>query len=380
MYMYDENADKKTVLIVGAGKLGGPVLDALALRWPRNHYIVASRSQKRSQDRANLTKYIAAQWNEFPSVTGINLDIENIDDTSEVLSKYQPDVVFNATTPFPWWKIDLLPQNVRDSCNLSGPGIWCALDCLLPYCLTKALDQTSLTPIHVNACYPDLTNAFLRGHRNAPIFGIGNISNLVPGLQLAFAEHLGQPPSTVKVRIFGHHFVSWNAPTLSGCQNGAYYLSIDHPDGTLYFSGPDDTPFQILRRYATRVRGLDGLSVTIGSAVTLLNELLGGRPTLHHSPGACGLPGGYPIRISREKTPVIDLPDGLSIESAVDTNARSQTGDGIYSVTSGLVRLTQPARETYRLITNTTFDELNYTNLLPLSEFLRTRLRAFVDI
>lgn len=346
----------KTLVVFGIGKLGGAMVDQLCLRHPGARFVLVSRSRERSAKRANLSRYLAAQWRVFPEIIGEEADLLDVARTGELLRKLKPDVVFNATTPFPWWKLDRLPDREAKLAARAGSGMWCALDALLPLRLTEAMECSGTRPVHVNGCYPDMTNAFLRGMRCAPGLGIGNISNLVPGLVLGWAMELGVAPRDVDVRIVGHHSVSLFAPS-TGCPDTPYDLEIRSPKGCLRFSGPDDRPFAVLRRHASRVRGLDGLGVTIGSAVTVLDELLGGPPMLHHAPGALGLPGGYPIRLLPNGQPYLDLPVGLSPDEAAAINIAAQRFDGVEQVREGSVSATPKAREAYREIVGTELPE-----------------------
>lgn len=192
---------RKTLLVFGIGKLGGPVVDALAVRFQDHRFVLVSRERARSQRRANLTRYLAAQWGLYPEVVGEETDLLDSARTAELIRRCNPDVVFNATTPFPWWKLDSLPERERGLSQRAGPGMWCALDCLLPMLLTDALSLVGSRAMHVNGCYPDMTNAFLSAHKCGPRLGIGNISNLVPGLQLGYASELGVSPSEVGIQI-----------------------------------------------------------------------------------------------------------------------------------------------------------------------------------
>ena len=368
------SGNRKTLLVFGIGKLGGPVVDALAMRHPGHRFIIVSRDRERSRSRANLSRYLAAQWGYFPEVIGEEADLHARDRTAELIHQYQPDVIFNCTTPFPWWKLERLPERERKIAEGAGPGMWCALDCLLPLLLTEALALSGSSAAHVNGCYPDLTNAFLSAHPRAPRVGIGNISNLVPGLQLGYASELGVTPSEVGVQIVGHHYVSWNAPSKRGCPDAPYDLTITHPNGKLRFSGPDDRPFEVLRRQVSRVRGLDGLGVTIGSAATLLSELLGDSSRRHHSPGANGFPGGYPVRFGQGGEVALDLPADLTESEAVEINRKAQRMDGIGHVEAGLVIPTPLAQEAHEELVGIGLPELKENGLVDLAREIVERL------
>jgi hypothetical protein len=143
----------------------------------------------------------------------------------------------------------------------------------------------------------------------------------------------------------------------------------------LRFRGPSDIPFEVLRRRVSRVRGLDGLGVTIGSAATLLAELLGSTPgRRHHSPGAKGLPGGYPIRVGPCGEVALDLPADLSEEKATEINMLAQVFDGVLHVGAGSVIPTQLAQEAYLEVVGTELPEVTPSNVVDLSLSAMARL------
>jgi hypothetical protein len=372
--MYKKNNTRKTVLVFGIGKLGGPFVDTLCMRFPHHRFILVSRDIERSQKRANLSQYLALQWGLAPEVIGEETNLHDISRTAELINKYNPDVVLNATTPFPFWKINHLPERERMLANNAGMGIWCAFDCWLPLYLTTALSMAASAAVHVNATYPDMTNTFLSSLECKPEIGIGNISNLVPGLQLAFARELSFSPKEIEIRMVGHHYVSYNAQNTQGCSNTPYDLTIIHPGGRLHFRGPNDYPFSILRRNALRVKGMDGYGVSIGSAATVVATLLGSSQTKHHSPGAKGLPGGYPVQIDTDGRVKLNLSDELSEQEAVALNTQAQVLDGISHVEAGRVIASPMAQEAHLEIIGTDLPEVTFSNVDELSQDTLARL------
>jgi len=367
----------KTVMIIGLGKLGGPVLDLLAMRYPMHRFVCIARDAHALGLRANLSRYLAAQWGSYPRVHTAACDIRDVEATVACLSAHAPDVLFNATTSFPWWRIADLPGDAATLAEKAGPGMWSAVDCLLPFRLTEAIAASGLRPVFVNGCYPDLTNAFLAGRDGAPKLGIGNLSNLVPGLRLAFADELGVEANAVDVRLVAHHYVSWNAPTSAGAAGAPFHLTINHPGGKLTFEGPnDDSCFALLRRRASRTRGLAGLGVTIGSAATVLASILEGSDALLHCPGADGLPGGYPVRVSDSGAVQLDLGPGLEYETAVSINRAAQRFDGTESVKPGLVVPTDRARTAFQQIVGETLPDVSYENVGEVASLTLDRLNA----
>lgn len=365
---------RKTVLVFGIGKLGGPFVDTLCKRFPYNRFVLVSRDIERSQKRANLSQYLALQWGLAPDVIGEETNLQDVSRTAELINKYDPDIVINATTPFPFWKINRLPERERMLADNAGMGVWCAFDCWLPLCLTKALSMAASGAVHVNATYPDMTNTFLSALDCKPQIGIGNISNLVPGLQLAFARELSVSPEKIEIRMVGHHYVSYNAQNPEGCSNTPYDLTVIHPDGKLHFRGPNDAPFAILRKNALRVKGLEGYGVSIGSAATVVATLLGSPQKKHHCPGAKGLPGGYPVQVDIDGSIKLNLSDSLSEEEAVALNIQAQVLDGISHVEAGRVIASPMAQEAHSEIVGIDLPEVTFSNVSELSQDILARL------
>jgi hypothetical protein len=204
----------KTLMIFGAGKLGGPLLDLLALRYPHHRYILVTRSAGFAERRLNLTGYMSSQWGAYSELYWAVTDLLDVGKTAELIVRYSPDVIFNAATPFAWWNVNALPPDFSQLANGVGHGMWGALDCVPPMKLTEAITDADADVIHVNGSYPDMVNAFLWGLPKYPIVGIGNISNVVPGLRLAYAQSLGGEPKETQIRLICHHF------SLSGYRAG----------------------------------------------------------------------------------------------------------------------------------------------------------------
>ena len=59
-----------------------------------------------------------------------------------------------------------------------------------------------------------------------------------------------------------------------------------------------------------------------------------------HAPGVNGLPGGYPVTVTRSGGQ-LDLPAGLSLDEAIAVNEHCQRADGIEAIEeNGTVRFT----------------------------------------
>ena len=333
----------KTLLIVGYGRLGAAVLDQLAPLFPDWRFVVVSRNQVAAESRLNLSRSVWSQWGRYPNVAYHRVNLHDTERMANLIAETSPDLVFNATTPFPWWRIDEIPPVLARVASDAGPGMWAATDIVLPQLLSQALAMAGSKAPFVNGCYPDMTNAFLSNTDGAPLLGIGNISNIIPGMRLAYAAQWRVEPQSVVVKCVGHHFTSLNGPSTDEETPAPYFLEVTSGERSLLVEGPSPEPFRVLRRHALRQRGVEGQAVTVGSASTVLAALMDGTGGSFHAPGALGLPGGYPVTIDESGVVDLDLPTTVSKEQAVAVMMLAQRFDGTQHVESGVVEPTEKA-------------------------------------
>ena len=337
-----ETGDHPTrILILGCGVLGGGVLDFLSQSGCGYDIHIAARDNQKVSLRANLARYTAANLGHHASIQVAAVDLMNVDETAAYLTALRPDIIFNATTLHSWWVITQLPQAAFQRLDQARGGVWAAMHLVLVRRLMQAVRLAGLQAKVVNASYPDVTNAALAAENAAPLIGIGNIANAVPGIQLAAAHLLGCDVRRIAVRFFAHHFLSYRMPSSGGTDGAPYHLSFYLDGEVLPTEAIDhDAVFATVAGRFRRVKGLAGQSVTASSATAVLRTLADGVDRVVHAPGPLGLVGGYPVRISPDGIS-IDLPEGLSIGEAVAINRACQKFDGIESVDAdGTIRFT----------------------------------------
>lgn len=242
--------------------------------------------------------------------------------------------------------------------------------------LGEALAMASSEATYVNGSYPDMVNPFLWGSPGAPSVGIGNISNLVPGLRLAYARFLDTSPNQIDIRLICHHFTSLNGPTIGGSGGAPYHLTVVGPENQLTFDSLEDSPFELVKSSFPRMRGLSGQGVTISSASTVLASLLNGHRRRHHAPGPQGLAGGYPILITEDGKIEVDLPEEVSLSDALAINASAQKFDGVGDVRPGRIVLTETATSTLNKIAGIDLPEVTFDNAVPLAREIADRLNS----
>ncbi|WP_246094057.1 MULTISPECIES: NAD-dependent epimerase/dehydratase family protein [Mesorhizobium] len=329
------------ILIVGHGVLGGAVLDFLSQSGRPYDLHVGARDLQRASLRVNLAKYTAVNLGLSPAIEVVPLDLMNTEATAERLAALRPDIIFNATTLHSWWRITQLPTDAYQQIDRARGGVWTPMHLVLVRRLMRAVREAGVESIVVNASYPDVTNAALAAEGLSPTIGIGNIANAVPGIRLAAAHLLGCELKAVDVQFFAQHYVSYRMPSTGSTDGAPYHL-------TIYRSGQEVKPqdlghdeiFANVAGRFRRVKGLAGQSVTASSATATLRAFADHLDRVVHAPGPLGLVGGYPVRIAPTGIS-IELPQGLSLDDAVEINSQCQTYDGIEAVESdGTVRFT----------------------------------------
>ncbi len=332
---------KRKILILGQGVLGGAVLDFLSQTESDHLLFVGARDTEKLARRVNLARYTALNLGRSPSIEPLFIDLMDTSRTAEAISELKPDIIFNATTLHSWWVITQLPPSAFQRLDKARGGVWTPMHLVLIRRLMKAVRQTDVHSVVVNASYPDVVNAALSAEGLSPTVGIGNIANAVPGIRLAVAHLLKCPVAEIDIRFFTHHYLSYRMPSTGQTDGAPYHLSV-------YRNGEEITAdkidhkeiFALVGDRFRRVKGLAGQSVTASSATAVLRAIADDANRVVHAPGPLGLVGGYPVKLGYDSISV-DLPTGLSLEAAVDINRQCQKFDGIEDVdSSGTVHFT----------------------------------------
>lgn len=351
------------ILILGQGVLASAVLDFLAQSDRQFRIFIAARDADKLARRVNLARYTALNLGRDPVIEPCAIDLMDGERSAALIASVAPDIIFNATTLHSWWVITQLPPAAFQRIDRARGGVWTPMHLVLVRRLMLAAHAADFKGVVVNASYPDVTHAALAAEGLAPLVGIGNVANAVPGLRLAAAHLLQAPVAEVDVRFFAHHFLSYRMPSTGRTDGAPYHLSVYRRGKEVALDAGDHNEiFQLVAGRFRRVKGLAGQSVTASSATAILRALVNREACVVHAPGPLGLVGGYPVRFG-ERRIAIDLPSGLALEAAIDINRRCQTYDGIDDIDArGTVHFTADAADVLR-------EELGYDcRRLPLEE------------
>jgi len=314
--------------MVGLGSLGGHVLEFLA-RTPGVKSIVASDyNEDWGVRKLNNAQLGAATQGYYPHMKFRKVDLNNIEETAEILKEEDPDVVFNATTLQSWWVIGELPKETYEKLLQAGIGPWIPMHLTLTHKLMKAVKKSGISAHVVSSSFPDAVNPILGKVGLAPLVGIGNFDLLIPFVKRYVGERLKVPMRNVVVFMLGHHYHDVRVEEFGSTMGAPYYLKImvgdrnvtDQFDREKMWAAFPPTPL-----------GNQSDQRVAASAVKNIAAIINDTDEITHSPGPKGLPGGYPIRINAEGVEVV-LPEELSLEEAVKINEEAQKFDGLEKI------------------------------------------------
>ncbi|HEY9855531.1 MAG TPA: hypothetical protein V6D05_07330 [Stenomitos sp.] len=319
---------RKTLMIVGMGDLAGLVLNLLAQGPSFGRIVLASRNVDELQRRKNLALLVAAQLGYYPTIECVPLDLDHLDQTAELLARWRPDVVFNTATLQSWRIITQLPPAIFKELDEAQFGPWLPMHLTMVHKLMRAVRESGLSPLVVNAAFPDAVGPVLAGVGLAPTTGIGNVANVVPGLRGAYGLLSGRPIEEVEVSLFTQHYLSHRVPAYGDSGGAPYHLQVTVAGEDVSDRFDPEAAFELIRSRFQRTGGAFRQLITAASAVSVLLPLLKGESARVHAPAPNGLPGGYAVDVSPEGVSVA-LPEGLSLERAIALNNACQQLDGI---------------------------------------------------
>lgn len=372
---------EQRIFFTGLGQLGAKMLDECVRLPGHHHFLVGGRNQEAFQKRANLSLLAALQLGYTPTIECTPLDLLHIEQTAEVIARFQPDLIVCAATLQSSTTVPNVPESLAQQLALAPMGLRLPLHLTLMYKLMQAVRLAGMegTTKVLNAIYPDVVHPVLAKVGLAPMTGVGDLANNVPALRLSVAHQLDVPFTHVEVQLVMARWVSYwmsRRNILTAPFHFAAFVQGKECTQQLHLAHL----FDALPTRLQRLGGETGLLMTATSAALLVRALLSDRGEIVHAPGPNGLPGGYPVRVEGMGVEVV-LPPGLTQEQALAMNEAGLRLDGIDHIDEqGTVFFTEEAVATYRRL-------LGYQcSYLPLAEVdervkeLRERYQAAANM
>jgi hypothetical protein len=323
----------RTIMVIGLGGLGSVTLELLAREPSIERIVATARDPARGRAACNTATLGAMAQGCRPVIEFEPLDVRDVPTVARVVERIRPDIIFTSVTLQSWWRPYRLPAARREPLLRAGFGVWLPVHLALTIDLMRALRGTGWRGHVLTAPFPDVVNPVLARIELAPTCGVGNLDEIVPKVRLLAAHRLGCDPDAVAVQLVAHHAL-WrealgHARRRDGDAGGRalppFHVRVEH-------AGTDVTeavrarelllePFPVPAGPATHF-------LTAGSTVRLGRALLLEEETHLHVPGPGGLPGGYPVIVSRAGVRVAPVP-GLTRDEAIAINEQSHRFDGV---------------------------------------------------
>ncbi|HDR7671321.1 TPA: hypothetical protein QCX97_005299 [Bacillus wiedmannii] len=324
----------KRIMIFGLGVLGSNVVDLLLQSKKNYEIVIVGRNPEKIHERMNLADLVASNLGIYNKVSYEIVDVNDISQTSELIHKVNPDIIFNATTKMSYWVPTKLPKPIFQKLYYAFTGWQTPMHLTLIYKLMQAVQNSGREVRVINSSYPDVTNPVLHSVGLAPEVGIGNLANVVPVIRKAIALHENIPIEKLDIRAYGHHHFSYMLPSLGNAEQLPYHIEVYYEQLNITKYLNLNSIFKLLSTKLKRTRGLEGMTMTAASAVNVINGMAANNSSkVIHAPGPNGLPGGYPIIIKESGTEVV-LPQDLSLQEVVHLNKQGQVLDGVKEIDS----------------------------------------------
>jgi hypothetical protein len=304
-----------TVLVIGLGDLGTRVLDSLA-RLPEIERLVgAGRDEERGRARAGQTAFVA-ELAGGPRHVGFDpVDLDDVAATASTLRRLDPEVVVTAASRHTWWR-----PFADERVGALPFGVWLPLQLVLVRRLMEARREAGIAARVVCLPYPDGVGPALAPLGLAPELGAGNVAETAPKLALL----AGAARDDVRVRLVMHHAAQRVAFGGPGGDEPPWAAEVLVRGERL----PDEDVQRLFRAPWPLPQGRDTHELSAAATAHAVRALLGDEPTSTHAAAPGGLPGGYPVRLSRRGVE-LDLPADLPREEAIALNERAAAFDGI---------------------------------------------------
>jgi len=341
----------RSILLIGLGDLGSVLLEFLAREPAFDRIRVASLLEEEGEARCNLARISALAHGFTPEIDFHRLDLNDTEQTAELVSRLNPDILISTATLQTWWLADLLPEPHSSRIKRAGFGVWLPVNLTLTLKLMRALRDCGYRGLSLTAPFPDVANVVLARLGLAPTCGIGNVDEVVAKVRIAAARSLGVSTNRVDADLVAHHAIQKftlgrrSPASKSDHRLPPFYLRV-------YLDGEDATdridPAVVLFSAFPITPGPASHFLTAGSALRLFRALCRSEPSRLHAPAPGGLPGGYPVWADREGVRSRPVP-GLTLEQAVAINESSHRFDGIEAIEEdGTVRFLSESAATLK--------------------------------
>jgi len=317
------------VLLVGTGDVGSHLLEFIARDEREFEWIVCDVDGDRARWACNNAEIGAHFHGKNPKFRPMQLDLFDMEKTTELIRKEKPVAVINCTVLHTWHLISQLPHELYSKISEAALGAWLPCQLALSMNLAQAIKDSGENPYYINTSLSCLTNPVLGKIGLAPTIGIGNVDLIAPAILTYIAQQRGISRTRIETFQVCHH-QHWVYPREAGYKPDAPFflkIMIDGIDVTHEFD-TKKVMYESVKLYSPTI---EFSTVSASSTIKNLKALVFDQGIRTHSPGPLGLPGGYPIILDSSGA-TLALPPEITVEEAIAMNVKSSQLDGIQEI------------------------------------------------
>jgi hypothetical protein len=360
------------IMLIGLGGLAKAALQIMATKPEIKKIVVASRDTQNSEAFCNLVGAGGIAQGLNPDIEFTFLDLNNSEQTAETISHENPDVIFSTATMMSPWLTSKLPLEINLALYPAGFGVWLPMHLPLTMKLMQAIQLADYRGFTLTAPFPDIVNCILSKVNLAPTSGIGNVDLYIPKIRRLSAEALGVSTNEIQVQMVAHHALMPYFMGLANDNAPPFHLSVmvDNEDVTEKINAR-----KLLSTNLPIIVGPETNYITASSAVRLIQAFLSEEDVHMHAPAPNGLPGGYPVTVSKQGIKPSRI-EGMTIENAIQINEDSHPFDSIqYIEADGTAVFTEVASEALRTSFNFNCKQLHPNDIQAQAEELFTKIQ-----
>jgi hypothetical protein len=337
------------IMIFGLGSVGSYLLDYL-ISWPEKNVEIhiCGRSLETITQTSNILRVANLIRNNLSKPTIFHqVDLNNIENITEVIGEVAPDFVVNSSRVYSGLKYGSISWN-----NIRAYGLWSPLSVKFIRNIMVAYEHAGCSGIVINTSYPDVVNQWLKSAGLiSPDFGSGNLNHLIPRIKFAAADQADIADSgAIDIVLATGHFhdvvISKEGQTegvdpLVHISSLGRNLNLDMRD--IYRKCAIPMPVDARRNMMNASSNFE--------IIAKITDAIHSRTThVIHSPGVAGLIGGYPVRINFENATSLDkritfVEDYFTLKKMEAHNRESIFLDGVENVSNGVLTYTDALQE-----------------------------------
>lgn len=336
---------KVRVAIIGLGSVGNYLLNYI---FSSNHEVevfVLGRSREKMQSDVNVARVAAdIRYQKLTPCKILEVDLNRVDQISEVLGSIQPDFIVNSSRAYAHIKYGSISWG-----TVRAYGIWSPLSVKYVKNIMKACEALPVQPIVINTSYSDAVNAWIKSAGGAyPDFGSGNLNHLLPRIRFAIAsEYKIEDYQNLEISIATSHFHDVVISKEGKTEGLNPLLKVKYKGNELKIDESRVYSLCAIPMPTDAKRNMMNASSNFEIISKILRALTLDETVRVHVPGAMGKVGGFPVLTrgaGARPTAEIDQTD-FSLEKMEDMNRKSIYFDGIENVKDGLLFYTDPLIE-----------------------------------